>query len=297
MNEDSALTLKKIYDKGEEITVKKAQKMLDQSELIKRLLETPKRSPDTFVGIRGYEWRLLELSEIPFAGTLKKVQDWLKLLVNKSYIKEGFSLEGNKDNLLGCHNAMITKILTKMEYGEKEKIDAGIDWILKYQSVERGIECNWPGKDLYTRFGGCMKKVPCYYGVIKSMITLTEYKKRFGSSKSLDEKLNQGLEYILKHRVFKKLSSEDPIEDSIILNFYPYTYKSNIIEILSLLKANNLIEDKRCTEAIEILKKKQRSDGFWQADASYMKSAWIDFDTPKKPGLWITYIITELLNK
>ncbi|MFX1479526.1 MAG: hypothetical protein ACFFCI_15495 [Promethearchaeota archaeon] len=297
MNEDSALTLKKIYDKGEEITVKEAQKMLDQSELIKRLLETPKRSPDTFVGIRGYEWLLLELSEIPFTGTLKNVQDWLKLLVDKSYIKEGFSLEGNKDNLLACHNAMITTILIKMDYGEKEKIDAGIDWILKYQSVERGIECNWPGKDLYTRFGGCMKKVPCYYGVIKSMITLTEYKKRFGDSESLDEKLNQGLEYILKHRVFKKLSSEDPIEDSIILNFYPYTYKSNIIEILSLLKANNLIEDKRCTKAIEILKKKQRSDGFWQTDASYMKSAWIDFDIPKKAGLWITYIITELLVK
>ncbi|MFW9867615.1 MAG: hypothetical protein ACFFEN_16085 [Candidatus Thorarchaeota archaeon] len=297
MNEDSALTLKKIYDKGEEITVKEAQKMLDQSELIERLVETPKRSPDTFVGIRGYEWRLLELSEIPFTGTLKNVQDWLKLLINKSYIKEGFSLEGYKDNLLACHNAMITTILIKMEYGEKEKIDAGIDWILKYQSVERGIECDWPGKDLYTRFGGCMKKVPCYYGVIKSMITLTEYKKRFGGSKSLDEKLSQGLEYILKHRVFKKLSSEDPIEYSIILNFYPYTYKSNIIEILSLLKANDLLEDKRCNEAIEILKRKQRSDGFWQADASYMKSAWIDFDIPKKPGLWITYIITELLNK
>ena len=296
MNGDSALTLKRVYDSGEEITVKEAQKMLKQSELLKKLLETPKRKPDTFVGIRNYLWRLLELIEIPFTNTLEKVQDWINLLVDKSYIKEGFSLEGKNDNLLACHNAMITTILIKIEYNEKEKIDNGVDWILKYQSVERGVECNWPGKDLYTRFGGCMKKVPCYYGVVKSMITLTEYKKRFGGSKNLDEKLSQGLEYILKHRVFKKLSSDDPIEDSIILNFYPYTYKSNIIEILSLLKANDLMEDKRCTDAIEILKKKQRSDGFWQTDASYMKSAWIDFDVPKKPGLWICHIINKLLN-
>ncbi|MEE9378316.1 MAG: hypothetical protein V3V33_09805 [Candidatus Lokiarchaeia archaeon] len=59
MNEDSALSLKKAYDKGENITIKEAQNMLDQSELINKLLETPKRSPNTFVGIRAYEWRYL----------------------------------------------------------------------------------------------------------------------------------------------------------------------------------------------------------------------------------------------
>ena len=184
-----------------------------------------------------------------------------------------------------------------MEYDDREKIDAGIDWILKYQSVERGKECTWPGKDLYTRFGGCMKKIPCFYGVVKSMIALTEYKKRFGGSEMIDNKLNQGLEYILQHRVFKKLSADKPIENSIILNFYPYTYRSNIIEILSLLKANDLLEDERCQKAIEILKDKQRPDGFWQADTSYMKSAWIDFDIPKKPGPWISYIISGLVER
>ncbi len=295
MIEDSALSLKKAYEKGEVITLKEAQKMLGESGLIDKLLETPKRSPDTFVGIRAYEWRLLELSEIPFTHTLEKVQNWIELLVDKSYIHEGFSLEGNKDNLLACHNVLITTILIKMGYKDKKKIDSGIDWILKYQSVERGKECTWPGIDLYRRFGGCMKKVPCYYGIVKSMIALNEYKKNFGDSEELTNKLNQGLEYILEHKVFKRLSVDKPIEDSIILNFYPYTYRSNIIEILSLLKANSLMENESCSDAIKILKDKRRSDGYWQADISYMKSAWIDFDIPKKPGLWINYIINGLI--
>ena len=55
------------------------------------------------------------------------------------------------------------------------------------------------------------------------------------------------------------------------------------------------MEDERCSDAIQILKKKQRSDGLWQADTSYMKSAWIDFDIPKKPGSWISYIISGLV--
>ncbi|MHA2180243.1 MAG: hypothetical protein ACXAAH_02335 [Promethearchaeota archaeon] len=296
MDEDSALLLKKAYDKGEDISNKDTRQMLKQSALIKALIRAPERSPNTFAGLRNYMWRLLELSEIPYTNLLETVQKWLKLLVDKSYIQEGFSLEGKKDHLLACHNALITTILIKMEFDDKDKIDAGINWILTYQAVERGIEPIWAGSDLYTRFGGCMKKIPCFYGIVKSMIALTEYKKQFGASKKLIEKLDRGLEYILKHEVFKKLSTGKPIEDSIILNFYPYTYKSNIIEILSLLKANDLINDKRCIDGLNILRKKRRPDGFWQADTSYMKSVWIDFDIPKKPGLWISYIINELVS-
>jgi len=40
-----------------------------------------------------------------------------------------------------------------MDYDDKEKIDAGINWILAYQSVERDKECTWPSKDLYTSLG------------------------------------------------------------------------------------------------------------------------------------------------
>jgi hypothetical protein len=295
MMEDPALLLKKKYDKGEKVFPKEVQELLNQSELITKLLETPTRASITFVGLRNYMWRLMELSEIPFTHTLRRVQEWVKILVEKSYIPEGFTLEGKRANLLACHSAMMTTILIRMEYEDMEKINAGINWIIKYQSVERGKECSWKGKDLYTRFGGCMKKVPCFYGVVKSMKALSEYNKHYGGSEKLMSKLNQGLEYILEHEGYKKLSNGKPIEDSIIQNFYPYTYKSNLVEILTLLKENSLLKDKRCLDAIHILKKKQRSDGFWQADVSYMRSAWIDFDVPKKPGPWITHVINQVL--
>jgi hypothetical protein len=140
-----------------------------------------------------------------------------------------------------------------------------------------------------------MKKTPCFYGVVKSMIALTEYKKRFRSSVVIDAKLKQGLEYILTHKLFKRLSTNEPIENSIVKNFYPYSYKSNLIEILSLLKANDLYNHPNCKEAIELLIQKRHSDGFWRAEASQMKSVWIDFDAINKPGAWISYIISDLL--
>jgi hypothetical protein len=296
MNEDSALKLKKAYDSGELTDINQAQELLQKSDLVKSLLVEPKQRPELFVGIRAYEWRLIELSEIPFTGSLKKVQDWIKLLVDRTYTPEGFSLTGNRNGLLACHNAMITTLLIKMGYQEKEKIEAGINWIIKYQSIDRETECNWTGSDLNKRFGGCMKKIPCYYGVVKSMIALTEYKKKFNSSPAIDLKLEKGLKYILEHRVFQKQSTGAPIESSILKNFYPFSYKSNLLEILMLLKYNNKYSDSRCREAIEILKQKQRKDGFWRSELSQMKSAWIDFDPKNKQGLWISYMINKLLN-
>ena len=127
------------------------------------------------------------------------------------------------------------------------------------------------------------------------MKALSEYSLRYGGSQDLKNKLNQGLEYILEHNVYKRLSDGRPIEDTIVLNFYPFTYKSNLIEILSLLKSNDLMDDERCMDAINILKNKKRKDGYWQADASYMKSGWVEFDELKKPGPWISYVISELI--
>ncbi len=297
MKIDPALILKKDFDQGKNVSIKKAKKILNESELINKLLAEPKQKPRTFAGLRAYEWRLLELSEIPYTYTLDKVKRWLEMLIEKSYIGEGFSLTGDKDGLLSCHNSMISTILMKMNYDDRDLIDAGINWIIKYQSTNRREECGWTGKNLYTKYGGCMKKTPCFYGVVKSMITLTEYKKRFDVSKEVHNKLNQGLEYILDHKVYKKLSTGEPIESSIIKNFYPYTYRTNIIEILSLLKANGLLGDERCNDAMDVLRQKRRDDGFWQADTSYMKTAWVDFDKPKKPGQWISYVIKNILNE
>lgn len=295
MQEDSALLLKKRVDRGEVLADDDIQSLLEQSELVRRLSADIKARPDTFAGLRAYEWRLLELSHIPYANRLEQVQAWLHLLMERASIPEGFSLEGTRDTVVACHTSMITSILIRMMPEEKAKIDAGVDWILRYQSVSRGEQCTWDGTDLFTRWGGCMHSTPCYHGVVKAMVTLTEYKNQFGSIPVLEEKLDRGLEYMLEHQVYKRLSNGEPIEPNIILNFYPYPYRTNLVESLGVLKANGRMNDPRCADAIHMLKQKQRKDGFWQADASFMKSAWVDFDVPKKPGMWISYVIQQLL--
>ncbi len=57
MMKDSALTLKKRFEGGEEISDKQAKKILQKSALVKKLLVDPSQRLDKFVGVHAYEWR------------------------------------------------------------------------------------------------------------------------------------------------------------------------------------------------------------------------------------------------
>ncbi len=87
-----------------------------------------------------------------------------------------------------------------------------------------------------------MKNTPCYYGIVKAMVTLQAYQKRFGKRPDVQEKLNAGLQVMLKHHLYQRLSNGEAIEPSIVENFYPYPYKPNLIEMLGLMKANGLLD-------------------------------------------------------
>jgi hypothetical protein len=290
----TALDLRKRVDQKEAVQVKDALHLLSQSILVAQLLTPPNGRPETFAGLRAYEWRLLELCEIPFAAELPTVQNWLDMLIEKTSIAEGFSLTNTRDGVLGCHTSLLTRIMI-CHRADQQLVDKGIQWILDYQMLQKGEKCSWTGSDLYTRWGGCMKTTPCYYGVVKAMVTLQTYQETFGKDAAVQEKLNRGIEVMLDRELYKRKSTGAPIEPSIVENFFPYPYKTNLIELLTVIKKAGKLADERCKPALEFLAASRRKDGAFQADKVFMKSAWVVFDPLKKPGKWITYMIENIL--
>jgi hypothetical protein len=84
------------------------------------------------------------------------------------------------------------------------------------------------------------------------------------------------------------------LEPSIVQNFYPYTYKTNLLEQLDLMRRVGCIEDPRCADALALLRAKQGRDGMWRAEVSFMKSTWVEFEPLKQPGPWISYIARRI---
>ncbi|MDP2301969.1 MAG: hypothetical protein Q8N03_06055 [Ignavibacteria bacterium] len=288
---DTALILKQKVDSGEIKDFDQASDYLDKSEIVKDLLT------DFDFDILNLLNRLTEITEIPFAYRLERVQKWINKLADLSFCDDGFSITGKSDDILSCYNSMITSILIRMNYSDKARIDKGIEWIVNYQNVDRGVKNNWIGSRIL-KYGGCMKTTPCYIGIVKAMIALSDYKKRFDylTNNKIENKLETGLEYILDHQIYLRQSNGQPITKDITKLTYPFSYKTNVIEILRLLKDNNLDSDSRCDLAKEYLQTKKQKNGYWKINSSYLPKCWIQFDKPKKPGLWISYEIEKLMN-
>ena len=260
-------------------------------------------------------WRLTELAEIPLAGIHKRVQNWLAELYRATVTEAGFSLTGEVDELVSCYNAMIASIVLRLrQTADRSKpaatghlvqgLDAAIDWILQYQLMERGRNCEWPGRGVQ-RYGGCLKTTPCYVGVVKSVRALSDYmvydsrrtpevRRR---KKRVREKLQSGLEYILAHQIYQRASDSTPITPYIVQCTYPASYRTNIIEILEIMRVNELLDDGRCQAAREYLRQARGKDGYWrnQSDPAHRDPAWVRFDPPRKPGMFISAVVAPLI--
>ncbi len=287
---DKAFLLKQQHDAGHISDLNEARKYLDNSELVKELLA------DFELNVLNLLHRLTELAEIPWTCKLEKVQTWLSQLVKMSWCGDGFSITGKSNDILSCYNSMITSVLLRMQYPEKECVTKGIRWILDYQNVERGQKTNWNGPGIL-KYGGCMKATPCYIGVVKAMIALSDYKHsdHYQQNDQLEQKLSTGLEYILSHSIFKRRSKDEPVTKDIMKLTYPFTYKTNIIEILRLIMDNNLHTDPRCLPAKEYLGSKRQKNGYWKVNSSYLPKSWVVFDRLGEPGVWISHEIEKLV--
>jgi hypothetical protein len=288
---DTALILKQKVDSGEIKDFNQASDYLDKSEIVKDLLT------DFDFDILNLLNRLTEIAEIPFAHSIERVQKWINKLADLSFCDYGFSITGKSDDMLSCYNSMITSILIRTDYSDKDRIDKGIKWIIDYQNLERGAKNNWSGSR-FLKYGGCMKTTPCYIGIVKAMITLSDYKKcsDYVTNDNIESKLKTGLEYILDHKIYLRQSNGQPITKDINKLTYPFSYKTNVIEILRLLKDNNLDSDSRCDLAKDYLLTKKQKDGFWKINSSYLPKCWIQFDKPNQTGLWISNEINKLMN-
>jgi hypothetical protein len=289
---DPALQLRIDFDSGNIRTLESAFPYHQKSKLFQKLISFD--SGDVFA-LMG---RVLELAEIPFAGESEKVKAMMEQLVSQTYCNEGFSYTRKSDNILVCYNAMITDALIRLRYKNKDIVETGINWILKYQHFERGNVSQWKGKSTQ-KYGGCLKSTPCYVGLIKGVKALTSYNLEYKTrNAAIAQKLESGITRILNQQIYLKLTSNEPITSYIQEFTFPHSYKTNILEIMEILRLNKVPYSNHILPAFAYLKKKRHKDGSFRAvkGSNPLKNSWIYFDEPGKPGEWISYIANRILN-
>ncbi|MDZ4726866.1 MAG: hypothetical protein SH817_11970 [Leptospira sp.] len=283
---DTALELRIKHDKGINISETEIDSLLYQSKLVQKL--TLEINDNLFFLI----WRIIALSEIPYSSRLPYTKNLIELILNNLGTSEGFSYTGKKENLLPCYNAILIKAFCKLGLHSNPIVKNGIMWILKYQSFERFHKSIWNEKEIL-KHGGCLKSTPCYIGLTKSILALHEYNK-FKFDDSIQFTIDKGIDYILQHHLYKRLTNQNPISPHILDLYFPENYNITILELLWFLTNTKYGKDSRVQDSIDYINKKKNENGMWGVDYSYKSNGYISFDGKSKNGPWISYILNTI---
>jgi hypothetical protein len=136
-----------------------------------------------------------------------------------------------------------------------------------------------------------------FHSTIEVLEGLTEYNQTAGGVPEVSEALARGHEYLLKRRMFRRLSTGEPItEDSqpgaapTWTKFsHPTYWHYDVLRGLDHLRAAGVRPDERAAEAVEIVRAKQDEQGRWALENPHPGKLHFPIDDGEgKPSKWNT---------
>jgi len=244
---------------------------------------------------KGTVWQLLILAELGADSKDDRIKKACEFILDNSQDKDsgGFAVSNSARYGGGRHNEVIPCLtgnmvwsLIRLGYLEDPRLGQGIKYITTYQRFDDGIEKSpkgWP----YDRFKGCFGKHTCHMGAVKGLKALAEIpdNKRSIEVKSTIEK---GVEYILKHHIYKRSHEPGRVAKPGWLKFgFPLMYQTDALEILEILGRLGYKDD-RMEEAIDLIISKQDEQGRWKLENTFNGRYQVRIEQKGKLSKWIT---------
>ncbi|MBF0011113.1 hypothetical protein HAX40_08940 [Enterococcus casseliflavus] len=288
---DTALKLRLLKEKNllKDQTHIEVMHLLTDSKLIEKLTSIEHKN------LLSYIWNLIGIAEIPNSIYLEYTQNLL-LFINKNLSTDkGFSYIGSINDIVPCYNAMIFEAYCRLGLHQSTEAQNALYWIKNYQVFDRATKTTWPYSGI-CKHGGCMNNVPCYIGIGKTIRALITYRE-FSPvpDKEVKHLIHIGLEYMLQHNMFQRLSNRQPISAHITDIMFPQSYMLSFTDLVYIVSKTNSFNRPEVSPLLEVLRKKQTSSGGWKTDYNYSYNGYTPFDNRRKDSEWITALFSNWL--
>ncbi len=286
---DTALILRQKFDRSELVTEKEIDILLKQSQIVEKLLVDYEDKPLFNI------FRLICLSEIPYVDRLSYTKKILSYVSKNLALPQGFSYTGKVNDIVPCYNAMLLEAYIKLGKEESKEVKNALNWIKQYQVFERNSSTSWKQNGI-CKHGGCMKSTPCYIGIgktIRALITYAEYTNNV--DKEVEDLIDKGTKYMLKHNMYLRLTSKRPISKNITSIMFPQAYMLTLTDLVYICGKRNLWEHKESHLLRELLVEKSYEESTWKIDYIYSHKGFKTFDGKRYPSEWINYLFQKSL--
>ncbi|MFW9951751.1 MAG: nitrogen fixation protein NifH [Candidatus Thorarchaeota archaeon] len=296
-------TLVDILDKDESHhEVKEAKQDIMNSDIIRKILSKQKEgtywvNPENFyvsTKYKGTVWSFIILAELNADGKDYRIKQASEFILNNSQDRKsgGFSTRGNEEDggfheqVIPCLSGNMLWALIRFGLLEDQRIQYGINWILKYQRLDDAIETpprDWP----YDKYKSCWGKHTCHMGVVKNLKALAEIPLSKRTIK-MNNFIHDAVDYILEHRIYKKSHQKSAIAKEEWTQFgFPLLWKIDALETLNILTKLGYKDD-RMEDAINLVLSKQNQEGKWILEKSFNGRVQVNIEQKGKESKWIT---------
>lgn len=281
---DTALILRIASEKNEYLEDNEISSLLSQSALVEKLTADFMDNPLFAV------FRVMGLSEIPHIETLLYTQKMIDYINRNIATQQGFSCLGGVEEIVPCYNAMLLEAYCRLGLAASKEAQAALSWIEQYQLFERNQTTSWPHKGI-CKHGGCLGKTPCYIGIgktVRALVTYSEWVKQ--ENQEVESLLMQGTDYMLRHKMFQRLSDGRPISPHITDIMFPQSYALSLTDLTYIVGKRQLTTHENSMALLRLLQEKQITAGQWKIDCLYSYKGYIGFETRRKASEWISVL-------
>jgi hypothetical protein len=118
---------------------------------------------------------------------------------------------------------------------------------------------------------------------------LFEYERAVGSVADVAAARKRGEEYLLKRRLFRRLSTGEVANPEFLEFAFPPRYHYDVLRALDYFRASGTAPDERMSDAVQLIESKLQADDRWLLDAAYEEALALPLtETVGEPSRWNT---------
>jgi len=253
---------------------------------------------------KGTVWQLIILAELGADGQDERVKKACEFILENAQDRTsgGFSAwlsvtvgGGRHSGVLPCLTGNMVWSLIRLGFLGDPRVERGIEWIVKYQRFDDGEAYPpkiWP----YEKATSCFGKHSCHMGVVKALKALAEIPCEKRSAAVVDT-LERGVEYLLKHHIYKRSHDLSKVSKHGWLRFgFPLMYQTDVLEVLGILTSLGC-KDERMQEAVDLVISKQDEKGMWKLESTFNGRFQASIEHKGNSSKWVTLNALRVLKK
>jgi hypothetical protein len=179
-----------------------------------------------------------------------------------------------------CLTGNMVAALIQLGYADDPRVRKALDWLVKVQNQDGGWLC--PYWKAHIR-----DKHSCFMGTITPLDAFSEVPLEDRTAE-MKATIQHSVEFLLMHRLFKADHHDFRVINESWLKFGFPSFFYDILRGLQVVTRLGYAKDERINDALELLLKKQNSEGKWILESTPSGRMQTDLEKKGKPSKWVT---------